>query len=65
LIAGFAAGAILGGPWTLIAPIAGFGFGLTGDLTLIRYGLHSIHKNAEQWVRIKQSEPNHKEPTEI
>ena len=65
LVAGFAVGSVLGGPWAFIAPVAGLGLGLIGDLTLIKHGLHSIHKNAEQWMRIRQSELNHEEPKEV
>jgi len=32
LLAGAAAGQYLGGPWTSIAPIAGFGIGLAADM---------------------------------
>ena len=31
LVAGFAAGAALGGPWTFLAPIAGFGLARAGS----------------------------------
>lgn len=61
LIAGFAVGSVLGGPWALIAPVAGFGLGLIGDFKLIKHGLHRIHKNAEKWVRAKNDELNHEE----
>lgn len=55
LVAGFAVGSVLGGPWALIAPVAGFGLGLIGDLTLIRHDLHDIQKNAEKWLRQKRA----------
>jgi len=48
LVAGFAVGSVLGGPWALIAPVAGFGLSLIGDFTLIKHGLHGIHKNTEK-----------------
>jgi hypothetical protein len=51
LVAGFAVGSVLGGPWALIAPTAGFGLGLIGDLTLVKHGLNSIQKNTEKWLR--------------
>jgi len=51
LVAGFAVGSVLGGPWAFIAPAAGFGLGLMGDFTLIKQGLHGIHKNTEKWLR--------------
>jgi len=38
LIAGFAVGSVLGGPWALVAPAAGFGLGLIGDFTLVKHG---------------------------
>jgi len=59
LVAGFAAGSILGGPWALVAPITGFGLGLIGDFAVIKHGLHGIHKNAERWIRTKQGRLNH------
>jgi hypothetical protein len=65
LVAGFAVGSVLGGPWALIAPVAGLGLGLVGDLTLIKHGLHGIHKNAEQSIRTRQAELNHEEPEEV
>jgi hypothetical protein len=65
LVAGFAVGSILGGPWALIAPIAGLGLGLIGDFAMIEHGLHGIHKNAEQWIRTKQGRLNHEEPKEF
>ena len=65
LVAGFAVGSALGGPWALIAPIAGLGLGLIGDLTLIKHGLHSTHKNAEQWIQTRQSELRHEESKEV
>ena len=36
LFAGLAVGSTTGGPWTFIAPAAGFGFGLMGDMKLMR-----------------------------
>jgi YHS domain-containing protein len=36
LFAGLAVGSATGGPWTFIAPAAGFGFGLLGDMKLLR-----------------------------
>lgn len=65
LIAGFAAGATLGGPWAFLAPIAGFGLGLIGDFTLIRRGLHGIHKNAERWVNVRERELHRAESEEV
>lgn len=65
LVAGFAVGSVLGGPWALIAPAAGLGLGLIGDLTVIKLGLHSIHKNAERSIRTRQGELNHEDPKEV
>lgn len=65
LVAGFAAGAALGGPWTFLAPIAGFGLGLMGDMTLIRRGLRGISKNAGRWVDIRERELNREESKEV
>lgn len=39
LIGGFAVGQTLGGPWTIIAPGAGFAIGLMADMKLMK-GLH-------------------------
>jgi len=36
LIGGMAVGQYLGGPWTLIAPAAGFGIGLVGDMKFMK-----------------------------
>ena len=65
LVAGFAVGAALGGPWTFLAPIAGFGLGLMGDLTLNRHGLHRVHKKTEQQFHVKEHEIHKEEPTEV
>jgi hypothetical protein len=40
LIGGMAVGQSLGGPWTYIAPAAGFGIGLIGDMKFMK-GMHS------------------------
>jgi hypothetical protein len=65
LVAGFAAGAALGGPWIFLAPIAGFSLGLIGDMTLIRRGLHGIHINAEREVDMRERELNREESKEV
>lgn len=36
LLGGFAVGQALGGPWTVIAPAAGFGLGLVADMKMMR-----------------------------
>lgn len=43
LIGGFAVGQYLGGPWTVVAPAAGFGIGLLADMKLMK----GMHKGAE------------------
>jgi len=48
LFVGLAVGSATGGPWTFIAPAAGFGFGLMGDMKLMRghhtnNGSHGSH----------------------
>ena len=44
LIGGFAVGQSLGGPWTIIAPAAGFGIGLVADMKLMK----GHHKKGDQ-----------------
>jgi len=44
LIGGMAVGQSLGGPWTVIAPAAGFGIGLVADMKF----MHGHHKKADQ-----------------
>ena len=52
LFAGFYVGSMLGGPWTVIAPVLGFGLGLFGDRRLMRgYGFDQI-KNELQTGRV-------------
>ena len=65
LVGGFAAGSVLGGPWALIAPVAGFGLGPIGDWTLIRHGLHGIYKRTEQQFHVKEHKIRHEKPTEV
>ena len=43
LIGGMAVGQSLGGPWTYIAPAAGFGIGLVADMKF----MHGTRKNAD------------------
>ncbi len=40
LFGGLYVGQYLGGPWTVIAPAAGFGLGLVGDMKF----MHKMHK---------------------
>jgi hypothetical protein len=56
LVTGFAAGAVLGGPWAFFGSITGLGIGSVGDLMLIRLCLHDINKNAERWVHVRELE---------
>lgn len=58
LVSGFAVGAALGGPLAFVAPVVGFSLGLIGDLTLIKHGLHSFHKNAKQQFHVQELEVN-------
>ena len=44
LIGGMAVGQYLGGPWTYIAPAAGFGIGFVGDMKLMK----GMHKKGDQ-----------------
>lgn len=43
LIGGMAVGQSLGGPWTVIAPAAGFGIGLVADMKF----MHGMHKKGD------------------
>ncbi len=43
LIGGMAVGQSMGGPWTYIAPAAGFGIGLIGDMKFMK-GMHGSGK---------------------
>lgn len=45
LFLGFAVGSMLGGPWTIIGPIAGFGLGLMIDMKLLR----NRHQGHSHW----------------
>jgi hypothetical protein len=44
LFGGIYVGQQLGGPWTVIAPAAGFGLGLLGDMKF----MHKMHKHSPQ-----------------
>ena len=44
LVGGMLVGQSLGGPWTYIAPAAGFGIGLVADMKF----MHGHHKKADQ-----------------
>ena len=53
LIGGLAVGQSLGGPWTLIAPAAGFGIGFVADMKLMK-GMHGKGAQHETGVRAKK-----------
>ncbi len=42
LFGGLYVGQYLGGPWTVIAPAAGFGLGLVGDMKF----MHKMHRHS-------------------
>ena len=50
LIGGMAVGQSLGGPWTYIAPVAGFGIGLVADMKFMKgmHGKKGGHGQTEQ-----------------
>ena len=52
LIGGMAVGQSLGGPWTLIAPAAGFGIGFVADMKLMK----GMHKKGDQRDAESQAE---------
>jgi len=54
LIAGMSVGQSLGGPWTYIAPAAGFGIGFLGDMKLMK----GMHKKAAQPDAALRPEPS-------
>ena len=47
LFGGLALGSFLGGPWSVIAPIAGFGLGLIADVKLMGHGFSHTHEKLE------------------
>lgn len=47
LFGGLAVGQSLGGPWTVIAPAAGFGIGFLADMKLMK-GMHGNHAKKTQ-----------------
>jgi len=53
LIGGLAVGQYLGEPWTFIAPAAGFGIGLAGDMKFMR-GHHKKGDQHDTGVRAKK-----------
>jgi len=53
LIGGMAVGQALGGPWTYIAPAAGFGIGLVADMKFMK-GMHGGGGKHEMEARANQ-----------
>jgi len=53
LIGGMAIGQSLGGPWTYIAPAAGFGIGLVGDMKFMK-GMHKKQDQPDTEVRAEK-----------
>ena len=53
LIGGFAVGQSLGGPWTVIAPAAGFGIGLVADMKMMK-GHHKARDQQDSGVPAKK-----------
>ncbi len=47
LFGGMAVGQALGGPWTIIAPAAGFGIGFLADMKLMK-GMHGKKTEPQQ-----------------
>ena len=59
LIGGFAVGQSLGGPWTVIAPAAGFGIGFVADMKFMK-GMHGGGGHHDTGVQAnKDAEPVH------
>jgi len=56
LIGGMAVGQSLGGPWTFIAPAAGFGIGLVADMKLMHgHGHHNKEPQPDPGVRAEKN----------
>ena len=53
LIGGMAVGQSLGGPWTYIAPAAGFGIGLVADMKFM-HGMHNKGNQQDMGSRAKK-----------
>ena len=56
LFGGFAVGSVLGGPWSFIGPVIGFGLGLIGDMKLMGHGLHQTSEKTEPRVPTEEHE---------
>ena len=53
LIGGMAVGQSLGGPWTVIAPAAGFGIGLLADMKFMK-GMHGKKDPQDTGIRTRK-----------
>ena len=64
LIGGAAVGQALGGPWTVIAPAAGFGIGLIADMKFMK-GMHGQgHRPHADSGSTKEVEPDRRLPAD-
>lgn len=61
LIGGYVVGQYLGGPWTVIAPAAGFGIGLVADMKFMKghHGMGHQHETAHESKAEDRVEPKH------
>lgn len=57
LIGGFVVGQSLGGPWTVIAPAAGFGIGLVADLKFMKGHHHKGDRHDTEFRAGKDPDP--------
>ena len=57
LIGGFVVGQSLGGPWTVIAPAAGFGIGLAADLKFMKGHHHKGDQHDTGFRAKKDTDP--------
>jgi len=57
LIGGFVVGQSLGGPWTVIAPAAGFGIGLVADLKFMKGHHHEGDRHDTRFRAGKDTDP--------
>ena len=53
LIGGMAVGQSLGGPWTYIAPAAGFGIGLVADMKFMK-GMHGKKDQMDTGIQARK-----------
>jgi hypothetical protein len=57
LIGGTYVGQSLGGPWTYIAPAAGFGVGLWADMKFMHKNHQQPHKETEEVEKTEKQSP--------